>query len=440
MSTRANPKGTLSGRAAAAGILTQVLISGQSLSAALTTGLPRAAPDQRSFAQALCYGVLRHHERMAALAERLLKRPLKSRDQDIHALILIGLYQLIDAGTPAHAAVAETVSATRELNKAWAGGLVNAILRAFQRQSTELLRQVDQTDHVRFSHPRWLLERIRQAWPDDWELIVTANNQHPPMTLRVNRQRIERESYLERLAAADILAVATTHSDTGIRLAGPVAVDRLPGFADGLVSVQDEAAQLAAMVLDPSAQNRVLDACAAPGGKTGHLLERTPEADVLAIDIDGQRMQRVEENLSRLHLRAETLVADLTEAQQWPKQSPFDRILLDAPCSATGVIRRHPDIKYLRRPEDITALVARQSRLLDLAWRHLAPGGRLLYATCSILPDENERCITDFLTRHHEAKALELPTTWGRPASIGRQILPGQDDMDGFYYALLAKP
>lgn len=427
-------------RTLAALILADVIGARRSLGAALATHLERAPARDRALVQELCYGVMRWHLRLVAVLDRLMQRPLKPGNDAVQCLLLLGLYQLIYTRVPPHAAVAETVAACRRLKQSWASGLVNGVLRTFQRDAARLLAEIDQDAVARTAHPAWLLDRLRNAWPDDWQGIVAANNRRAPLTLRVNRQRGTRADYLDLARQAGLEARPASHAPDGIVLGEPVDVGALPGFANGLVSVQDEAAQLAAPLLDPRPGQRVLDACAAPGGKTAHLLELQPAlAELIAVDNDAERAQRISDNLGRLGLRARVAVADAARPDAWWDGRLFDRILLDAPCSATGVIRRHPDIKYLKRAGDVTALGEQQQRLLDALWPLLASGGMLLYATCSVLPEENSAQMTQFVRRHQDARIRTPDVSWGRVDGAGRQILPGEDDMDGFFYALLGK-
>lgn len=420
-------------------VLQQVLDHGQSLSTQLPATLTALPPERRALAQELCYGTLRWLPQLEFLLGKLLDKPLKSKDRDLHVLALLGLYQLAYLQVPAHAAVSETVAITAQLGKGWAKGLINAVLRRFQREQTSLMQQAAQDPLATSAHPAWLLQRLQQAWPDDWAMITAANNRRPPMSLRVNRRHHTREAYLQQLQQQGIGATPSAHAADALTLEQPHPVEQLPGFAQGWVSVQDAAAQLAAPLLAPEAGMRVLDACAAPGGKTSHLLEYCPQLSLIALDVDKQRLGRVSENLQRLGLEAQLLAADAATPEQWWDQRPFDRILLDAPCSATGVIRRHPDIKVLRREADITALITLQAKILDALWPLLAPGGMLLYATCSILPEENHLQLEQFLARHTDAREQPIEAAWGRAVSVGRQILPDQDGMDGFFYACIGK-
>lgn len=434
-------------RAIAARVLAQVIAHGRSLTPALEQGLDAAGPNaQRALVQEMCYGTLRHYPRLDAVLNRLLRKPFKPKDADLHALLLLGLYQLTEMRIPDHAAVGETVSATAVLGKDWARGLVNGVLRGFARNAAQHLAEASATEPGRWNHPQWLIDGLRQAWPEEWQAVLNANNARAPMTLRVNAAQISPSDYLQQLSEAGLAAHVCRHSPVGLRLAQPADVEALPGFRAGAVSVQDEAAQLAAGLLQLAPGQRVLDVCAAPGGKTAHILETEPGlADLLALDVDSERLRRVGDNLARLELAAQLIAGDAREPQRWWDDRHFDRILLDAPCSATGVIRRHPDIKLLRRPSDIDALVSLQAAILDAVWPLLRPGGMLVYATCSVLPQENALQVQAFLQRTPDAEPQVMGVEWGRPVQIGRQILPGDaaaegyGGMDGFYYACLLK-
>ncbi len=427
-------------RAVAVAILRRVLVRRQSLSGAIPAeinALEEAA--ERALARELVFGVMRHYYRLDFYLQRLLARPLKAKDADVRCALLLGLYQLSAMRLPAYAAVNSTVELAQALRKPWARGLINGVLRQFQRQAEALARAAEDDEQAATAHPLWLLRRLQAAWPAQWRDIVAANNRRAPMVLRVNRRRQSRADYLQRLAHAGLEASAMALAEDAVMLARPCDVERLPDFAAGAVSVQDGAAQLAAGLLAPEPGQRVLDACAAPGGKTAHILERWPQVAVVAVEKDPQRLQRVRETLARLGLAAELHEADVAEPGSWWDGRPFQRILLDVPCSASGVIRRNPDIKYLRREGDIATLAREQGRILEAAWSLLAPGGRLLYATCSVLPQENSQRIATFLASHPEAREWPLPEHWGRACEFGRQILPGEQDMDGFYYACLHK-
>lgn len=430
----------MSTRATAARVLQQVIYGGESLTEALQqTAVQQVAANEQALLRDLCFGSLRWHERLSALLAKLLSKSLKAADKDVECLLRIGLYQLIYQRTPDHAAVNETVKAVKKLRKQWAEKLVNGVLRSFLREQESLLAQLDQQDSARYAFSAWLLERVRTAWPDDWQAILIASNTHAPMTLRVNQQQGSTQAYLAELLAVGISADSVAAVPSALMLHKAVGVEQLPRFAAGGVSVQDAAAQLAATLLACESGMRVLDACAAPGGKTAHLLETTPDLQLLALDSSASRLQRVHENLQRLQLTAQVVAADAGDLAAWWNGQAFDRILLDAPCSATGVIRRHPDIKVLRRDADIANLQQEQARLLQALWQTLKPGGLLLYATCSILPDENNLQVAQFLQRQTDAVLLPLSEGWGRTVSIGRQVLPGDAGMDGFYYALLQK-
>ncbi|MGB5180072.1 MAG: 16S rRNA (cytosine(967)-C(5))-methyltransferase RsmB [Gammaproteobacteria bacterium] len=432
---------TIDARACAARVLVRVVAGGESLTDALPDAVqPVSDARQRALIQELAYGTLRWFYRLDALLKQLLQKPLKERDADVRCLLLIGLYQLTQLAMPQRVAVNETVQATEALKKDWARGLVNAVLRNFQRRAGPLEVTADADAEVKFAHPAWFIERLQTDWPHDWEAILTANNERPPFSLRVNQCRITRDEYLDGLNARSIEALPLPHVETGLMLKKPVPVEKLPGFSEGVVSVQDGAAQLAAGLLALAPGLRVLDACAAPGGKTAHILEVEPELNGLtAIDIDGRRLRRIEENLSRLSLHADLQQGDAAEPSAWWDGRPYDRILLDVPCSATGVIRRHPDIKLLRKPGDVATLVSRQERLLQGLWPLLVPGGMLLYSTCSVLIDENSSQVARFLEHQSDAAEVSIDAAWGRDCLHGRQILPGEDEMDGFYFACLQK-
>jgi len=427
-------------RAAAAIALARVLQHRESLNTALPNTLQPLNGRDHALAQELAYGTLRWLTQLEFIAKQLLQKPLKPADADIYALLLVGLYQLRHTRIPDHAAISASVAASGVLGKSWARGLINAILRNAQRQHDALETQLQNNLVARTAHPQWLVERIKSDWPDDWQAILTANNQRPPLHLRVNARKTNRDDYLTTLTNADITATAHPHATYGITLEKPTDVTALPGFADGLVSVQDPAAQLASQLLDAHAHDRVLDACAAPGGKTAAILEAQPQLhELVAIDNDATRLTRVDDNLARLQLTGRCLTADAGEVNSWWDGVPFQRILLDAPCSASGVIRRHPDIKYLRRPTDLANLATTQNQLLRALWPTLAPGGRLLYATCSVFKRENDAVIRAFCATTPDAQSQAITADWGKISAVGRQILPGEAGMDGFYYACLHK-
>lgn len=426
-------------RTIAARVLARVLNQGQSLTQALTPAITEIPPRDQGLLQELCYGTLRWYPQLQFLLDRLLKKPLRSQEKDIQALLLLGLYQLLYLRVPEYAAVSEVVAASRDLRKPWAAGLINAVLRGFQRHHTALLADMEQVEIARYAHPGWLLERFQVDWPQDWPALIAANNARPPCSLRVNLLRISRQAYLQTLADANIEASPAPYTDAGIILASACEVEDLPGFRKGLVSIQDSAAQLTTGLLDIQPGMRVLDACAAPGGKTCHILESKPSIQMLALDIDPQRLVQIRENLDRLGLVADLVAGNALRPESWWDGVPFQRILLDAPCSATGVIRRHPDIKVLRKASDIQPLADQQRALLARLWPLLAPGGILVYATCSVLKQENDFVMADFLTHQPQARERPISAVWGRPGLHGRQILPGEAEMDGFYYTCLVK-
>jgi 16S rRNA (cytosine967-C5)-methyltransferase len=422
-------------RLQAALALQQVVDGNRSIDSVLAT-IPESR--DRGLVQELVYGGARWYSQLDAIAARLLAKPLKAKDRDIHMLLIIGLYQLRHLDTQAHAAVHETVEAAAA--KPWARGVLNACLRRAQRESEQLTALIDADVTLRTSHPQWLVDRLRDEYPDRWEQILTANNAHPPLHLRVNLRRVSRSDYLAQLAEAGIDAQALPVSDAGIALERPVAVSALPGFADGLVSVQDGAAQRSAQLLDLAPGQRVLDACAAPGGKAMHILEHQPDlAALLMVEQSRERATRIDDNLRRLGLSGEVRVADATDPDSWWDHQPYQRILLDAPCSATGVIRRHPDIKLHRTAEQVRNAAKLQAKLLDRLWPLLERGGKLLYVTCSVLAEENGHQVDHFLARTGDATAVPLQIPEASPQTSGVQLLPGQLGCDGFYYACLAK-
>jgi 16S rRNA (cytosine967-C5)-methyltransferase len=417
-------------RAAAAAVVARVLGERR----AIEDALPEAegvAPRDRALLAALVYGALRWHYRLEWQAARLLTRPLKREQTTLAALLRIGLLQLQELRVPPHAAVSATVDAATLLGERGAAGLVNAVLRRYQREREALAREQREVPEARFAHPQWLIDAVRADHAADWERILDANNEPPPLWLRVNALRTTRAAYLDKLAGAGLAATPSADVASAVVLAEPVAVDALPGFAAGEVSVQDVAAQRAAGLLDLAPGQRVLDACAAPGGKTGHILERLAgTGEVWAVDRDAARLDLVAENLRRLRLEAKLLAGDATAPADWWDGRAFDRILVDAPCSAIGVIRRHPDIKVLRRPGDVDRAVALQGEMLRALWPLLAEGGLLLYATCTVLKRENDAQIATF---------CQLEPGAARSVA-SRQLLPGETQGDGFYYAWFRKP
>ncbi len=427
-------------RLVAVNVLTQVIVRKKSLSNILPTATQQIT-DARDVALAreLIHGVLRWYYVLDFLLSQLLQKPLKEKDSNIKHLIFIGLYQIKYLRVPEYAAVSETVVVCRQLKKKWALSLVNGVLRSYLRRSSDLVLLLNSNITAQYSHAPWLIKCLQRDWPDAFDAILNANNCRPPMMIRVNLRRITRDDYLVRLQQAGINATPVALVASAIKLEAPMPATELPEFQQGWVSVQDAAAQLAANLLMLAPGQRVLDACAAPGGKTTHILETEPALQKLvALDHDKERLQKVEENLNRLTLTAELCHADVIQVAQWSDGQTFDRILLDVPCSATGVIRRHPDIKLLRVSQDIQPLVDNQRAILATLWPLLKRGGILLYVTCSVLKCENEQQIIDFLQEHQDAKELPIVSEWGRQRG-GRQIFPGENDMDGFYYARLQK-
>lgn len=419
----------LNARALAAEAVTGVLVHGRSLTAVLA-GLRaragRADPRPLAAAQDLAYGVLRRYGRLRFCLDRLLSRPLA--DPELAGLLLVGLHELDIGEAPGYAVVNEAVAqAARQFPKA--KGLVNAVLRNFQRRQAELDALAEADLQARWNFPRWWIEKLQTQYPEDWQALLDSAAGHPPMTLRVNPRHGDVASYRARLDEAGILAEPA--GESGLRLVRPVPVERLPGFAEGDVSVQDLGAQSAAIWLDCQDGQRVLDACAAPGGKTGHLLE-AHDLDLVALDADSARLARVRENLDRLGLAATLIAADAGTPAAWWDGRPFDRILLDAPCSASGVVRRHPDGKWLKRADDLPALAREQTRLLEALWPCLGRGGKLLYATCSLFREENVERVQAFLDAHADARIERLPGT------RDGLLLPDASH-DGFFYARLVK-
>ena len=422
-------------RAAAALAIAGVL-EGGSLNQLLPAALDTVATRDRGLLQQLCYGTLRYYPRLQPQLQLLLSKPLKNRDRDIEALLLLGMYQLEETRVPDHAAVAATVAATKALNKVWAKGLCNAVLRSYLRQRQDLLAKLSPAAMA--AHPQWLFKALQEDWPTQAESIMAANNDQPPMTVRVNRRHSSREAYLAALAGAGIAATPGQLAPEAIYLQQAMDVAALPEFEAGWVSVQDEAAQLAAHLLGPRAGERVLDACAAPGGKACHLLELEPSIHLTAMDVDASRLQRIRDNLQRLSLQAEVLQGNATAPPAGVQDQRFDRILVDAPCSASGVIRRHPDIKLLRRADDIAALATQQLWILQGLWPLLRPGGTLLYVTCSVLEAENSAVVERFLAVTSDAEPLPIPLA-GEQRPHGTQLLPLSGGPDGLFFSLLQR-
>jgi 16S rRNA (cytosine967-C5)-methyltransferase len=429
----------LNARAAAAHLSWQIIDGGVSLDNALQSYFENSDPKDRGLIQELVYGVCRWYGELDAIAARLLQRPIKRKDRVIHYVLLVGIYQLSHLQTAQHAAVSETVNASRQLGRQWAGSMINGCLRRWLRESESL--RVVQHERNRLTHPKWLLDAIDTHWPQFSEQILEANNQRPPMILRVNQRLMTRDEYLLELSSSGFEASADPRSRDAICLAQPAPVVELPGFSEGWVSVQDIAAQIAADILSPDAGDCVLDACAAPGGKAAHIQERSNnELRLDALDISETRVERLRDTFQRLQLHANILCADAQSTSSWEQpEGGYDHIVIDAPCSGTGVIRRHPDIRHHRQPADIENLCETQRQLLENLWPLLKPNGQLLYLTCSILPAENNDQVERFLQAtptaelktHHHPQALQVTN--------GHQTLPGVHNMDGFFYALMRK-
>lgn len=397
----------------------------------------------RALAMELANGVLRWYWKLDYLLNQFLKKPLRNKERDLKLLLLMALYELLELSTPDYAVVNEAVSASKALGKQWAKAMINGVLRNFIRDQQAVLEKMESNQEAYYSHPYWLIALLKKDWPEHWQEILQANNQRPPLWLRVNAAQNKTEAYKTLLEEQGLASSLHSFAPQALKLDQGVVVTSLPGFAQGQVSVQDAGAQLAAGLLDVQKGQRVLDLCAAPGGKTCHILELEPNINTMvAVELEESRMTRVQENLDRLNLKAELIVADASEASWWDGEQ-FDRILVDAPCSSTGVIRRHPDIKTLRREEDINSLIEVQQKILQQAWQMLVPGGKLLYVTCSVLRQENEVQIAKLLATQKDAIELSLieegSSEWGVACEHGRQLLPGENDTDGFYFCCLSK-
>lgn len=436
----------LNTRAAAAKLSWQIIDKGQSLDTAIADFFESHdyRPQDRGFIQELVYGVCRWYGELDAIAATLLKSPIRNKDRVVHFVLLTGLYQLRHLDTADHAAVGETVSACKQLDKQWAKNVINGCLRNYLRandDNDDNDQSKNKPNAASLSHPDWIKAAIESAWPEHLNTILDANNQRPPMCLRVNRLKFPRDKYLTMLSEQEIPAKADPFTKDGIILDRACAVNMLPGFEDGACSVQDTAAQIAAELLKVESGMTILDACAAPGGKTAHILECCENSATMhALDISERRGQQLQSTLSRLRLNADIHIADASKEPSWATPtSGYDRILIDAPCSGLGVIRRHPDIKHHRRPSDIDTLEKTQAALLDQLWKLLSPSGVMLYMTCSVLPKENEKQVIKFLQRTDNAYCLAMQHPNSLQLEHGVQTLPGVHDMDGFYYCLLGK-
>lgn len=424
-------------RAAAAHVIQAVINHGRSLDDALAFATSRNRFDSRDHAllSAMVYGVLRHYRRLGWQLEQMMDRPLRDAPL-VEALLRVGLYQMHDMRIPDHAVVSATTAAATLLHAEWAGSLVNALLRRSQREPERLEPPDDMA--ILHSWPNWMVETIRRDWGEQAETVLAEGSAQAPMTLRVNRRRMTAADYIARLSQGGRVARPLAEAPDAVVLETAGEVDALPGFARGSVSVQDASAQLAVQLLDVQPEHRVLDACSAPGGKAAHILESCPKAQLTALDSDRSRLQSVAETLRRVGAQASLIAADAADTKRWWDEKPFDRILIDAPCSGTGVVRRHPDIKWLRRVSDVRTLSKTQEQLLNALWPLLAPGGRLVFATCSILRSEGREVVDHFLQRHPEARALPCDLPVGTADGAGWRIAPG-GDWDGFYYAVLSR-
>lgn len=429
---------TSSVRLVAIRIIESILLNKGSLSTQLARKQADVKAEHVPQLKEICFGVSRYYPQLNSFALHMLDKPFQEKDFDVYAAILVALYQIEYMDTPEHAAVNEAVESAKLIGKPWAGKLVNAILRRYLREAVDIMAILKDMPSVAHSHPKWILKRFKKHWGNSFEQIVEANNARPPMCLRVNLSRVSRETQMQKLSQQGIESEEGVFSESAIYLKQAASVQSLPGFFDGDMSVQDEAAQLSASILSVKEGEKVLDACAAPGGKTGHLLE-SADIHLTAIELEPWRLSKIEENLERLGFNAELICADSGDLDTWWDNVAFDKILLDVPCSATGVIRRNPDIKVNRKPADIDELISIQKTLINNIWLTLKPGGKLLYATCSVMPEENEHQMAEFLSRTPDAKEIQLDVEWGQKVSHGIQLLPKQNSHDGFYYCLIEK-
>ena len=448
--TNKNNDTSIASRKAALNILLSVLREddGHSLSS-LTHLTENLESRDAAFARLLSFGVLRFYQQLQALLKPFIKKPLKQKDLDVQLVMLMALYQIMHTRVPEFAVVDSAVKQIRKSKKKWAANMVNGVLRNFLRdikdQSPECIIEKLKTEEAQYSHPQWIIKQLKIDWPQNWQDILAANNKQAPMTLRINNQQTTVDDFIRALQTDfEMDAEKINGLPNALKLEQPRDVKQLPGFAQGGFSVQDAGAQLAAQILQPAVGDIILDACAAPGGKTAHLFELQPNIKITALDISESRLQRVKENCQRLGFKPTLIAGDATQVDDWWQGECFDKILLDVPCSATGVIRRHPDIKHLRREEDITTLVKLQREILLKNWALLKSGGHLLYATCSLFKSENEQQIEWFLQNTDDAKLAELPACVAQVESRadlknGVQLFPVSGDNDGFYYALLEK-
>lgn len=431
-------------RAIAAKCCYKVIDQGRSLGDELPFQQEKVSTKDKGLLQEMCYGVLRYLPELEHDVRGLMQKPLTGKQRVFHFLLLVGIYQIKFMRVPDHASVSETVAATGALKNRHMKALINAILRSYVRNNKKIdviTATTLPSASVQYNHPSWFIKKVQHGYPEHWQKILNANQQKPPMWIRVNTQYNSIDHYQKLLETVEISVASVERLSNAIELTSPTDVSKLPGFEKGWVSIQDAAAQQSARLLNCQKDDVVLDCCAAPGGKTCHILEQAPDiASMTAIDIEENRLARVKENLTRLGLKANVITGDAANAKTWWQGEYFDRILLDVPCSATGVIRRHPDIKWLRKSSDIDTLVILQKQILKETWSLLKPGGTLLYATCSILPQENSEQVKDFIENNDDAKLVpfDCPKALKKEA-VGWQILPGEKNMDGFYYAKLLK-
>lgn len=424
-------------RAESARVLHDILESGKSARDCLPAAQANFSEQDRAWMQEMVYGVLRNLPLLQFWLRQLLDKPLKARFKVIEHLIMLGFYQIAFSRVSDHAAVSETVAGCKSLKAEALKGLTNALLRNFIRQ--DIANQVPQGGHILSGLPKWLFKKLQAQYDVQLPALIESMQNKPPIWLRVNQLKTTRVAYMALLDEHGIAHAESAEHPDGLILHKPRDITSLPGFDEGLFAVQDGAAQLAAAYLMPKKNERILDCCAAPGGKTCHILEVQPDVQAcLALDVDAQRLTRVAENLNRLGHKATLVTGDAGKPDSWWDGQQFDRILLDAPCSATGIIRRHPDIKWLRKNNDIQVLVELQQQILENIWPLLKPGGTLLYATCSILPEENTQQVANFLQKTANARLSNI-TESENELTPGRQILPGEGQMDGFYYARLLK-
>ncbi|MBT4836613.1 MAG: 16S rRNA (cytosine(967)-C(5))-methyltransferase RsmB [Methylococcales bacterium] len=428
----------MNSREVAVNILLDVLISKHSLSSSIKFfSVKLSSQEEYPFLQELCYGVIRRYEHLEAFVSYLVKKKIKNKDADIKILLMLGLYQIKYLRVPEHAAVSETVKIAKKRGQPKFSGFINGVLRNFIRNMDKITQQVEKKSYVKMDHPQWLEQLIRQCWGEKADEVLQANNRIPPITLRVNGHKIFADDFVQKLTDQGVQAEPISGLKSAFRLNKPRAIDALPGYDKGWFFVQDAGAQLAATLLDIRDSQRVLDACAAPGGKAIHLLEINSSINLTAVDIEPDRIAILRQNMARMDCQMNVLCQDILTLSS--DQLGYDRILMDAPCSAMGVIRRHPDVKYLRMPEDIVNLVKLQQQILEKLWSLLLVGGKLLYVTCSILQDENENQIDQFLKNHADVEEIKITTEWGVERNHGIQLLPGEQNTDGFYYALLQK-